>query len=209
MEPVKSDPSAITRPDSQRDATAQRGDSLLIVKVGGGLLDEPGALERVAGALVQVARRRAMVVIPGGGPFAEAVRVFEHEHGLTPAAAHWMAILGMDQYAHALADRIPMSRVVEDRPSVLTAIADGAIPVMAPYRWLRATDELPRSWAVTSDSLAAYLAMLLGARELVLVKARQGGEELVDPYFTRALAAGMRWRVISAAVEGLDRAISE
>ena len=120
-----------------------------------------------------------------------------------------MAILAMDQYAHALADHIPNSRVVEDRPGILAAQAEGAIPVLAPYRWLRAADELPHSWDVTSDSLAAYLATLLGARELVLVKALVGGEELADPYFRRALAAGMRWRIVSATADALDTAISE
>jgi aspartokinase-like uncharacterized kinase len=209
MEPDKSDPSTTPRPDSRDEPTTKRGDSLLVVKVGGSLLAEPGALNRVAGALVQVARRRATVVIPGGGPFAEAVRAFDQAHGLSPGSAHWMAILAMDQYAYALAERITNSRVVEGRPGILSALGESTVPVLAPYRWLRAADELPHSWEVTSDSLAAYLAMLLGAAELVLVKSLAGGEELVDPYFRRALAAGMRWRVVSAAADELDTAISQ
>ena len=53
-----------------------------------------------------------------------------------------------------------------------------------------------------------YLATLLGAEELVLVKPVDGGEELVDPYFRRALAAGMRWRVVSANGTALDEALA-
>ena len=174
MEPVKSDPSTARQ---SPEPTSNRGDTLLIVKIGGGLLTEPGVLHRVAGALAQVARRREMVVIPGGGPFADAVRGFEQAHGLSPDAAHWMAILAMDQYAYALADHIPNARVVDDRPGILAALTEGAVPVLAPYRWLRAADELPHTWDVTSDSLAAYLTTLLGAGELVLVKParRRGG----------------------------------
>ncbi len=206
MEPVKSDPSTARQ---SPEPSSNRGGSLLIVKVGGGLLTEPGVLQRVAGALAQVARRREMVVIPGGGPFADVVRGVEQTHGLSPDAAHWMAILAMDQYAYALADHIPNARVVDDRPGILAALTEGAVPVLAPYRWLRAADELPHTWDVTSDSLAAYLTTLLGAGELVLVKPLGGGEELVDPYFRRALGAGIRWRVVSASGEALDRAISE
>jgi aspartokinase-like uncharacterized kinase len=119
-----------------------------------------------------------------------------------------MAILGMDQYAQAIADHTPSARVVDDGAGVQAAHADGAVPILAPFRWLRAADELPHSWDVTSDSLAAYLATLLGAEELVLVKPVAGGDELTDPYFRRTLAAGMRWRVVSAQTEALETALA-
>jgi len=38
----------------------------------------------------------------------------------------------------------------------------------------------------------------MGAEELVLIKPVSGGVELADPHFSRALGAGMRWRVVSA-----------
>ncbi len=176
---------------------------LVVVKVGGGLLGPAAGLESVGHALARAAATRPMVVVPGGGPFAERVRAFDREHRLSSSAAHWMAILAMDQYAFALADRIPRATVVEDRPAVLEAHAAGLVPVLAPFRWLRAADELPHSWEVTSDSLAAYLATLLGATELVLLKPVSGGLDLVDRYFTRALPRGLRWRVVEAAGDGL------
>jgi 5-(aminomethyl)-3-furanmethanol phosphate kinase len=211
MVPVNSEPSATPQRDQENPsppggAPAQAGP--LVVKIGGGLLGLPGALARVGAVLGRVAARRPLVVIPGGGPFAEAVRSFEREYGLSPTAAHWMAILGMDQYAQAIADYTPDSRVVDDRAGVQAAHASGAIPILAPFRWLRAADELPHSWEVTSDSLAAYLATLLGAEELVLVKPVAGGDELTDPYFRRALAAGMRWRVVSARTDELEAALT-
>jgi aspartokinase-like uncharacterized kinase len=174
--------------------------------VGGGLLALPERLTRVGRALAELARERPLVVVPGGGPFAEAVRRFDAQHRLSATAAHWMAILGMDQYAFAIADHTPDARVVEDRMGMQAAQAEGRAPVLAPSRWLRAADELPHSWEVTSDALAAYLAMLLGADELVLIKPTEGGEELVDPYFRRTLPAGLRWRVVSAASGSLEAA---
>jgi dihydroneopterin aldolase len=177
-----------------------------VVKIGGGIATIPGALARVAGAIVEVAQTRRLVVFPGGGPFAEQVRAYDRAHGLSATAAHWMAILAMDQYAHALADLIPGARTVEDRAGIESAHADGAVPVLRPSRWLRAADELPHSWDVTSDSLAAYTATLLGAAELVLVKPVSGGTELLDPYFGRAIGAGIRWRVVGVGeVEGWSK----
>lgn len=177
--------------------------ALIVVKIGGGIAAIPDALARVARAIAGVASRRRLVVFPGGGPFADQVRTYDREHGLSATAAHWMAILAMDQYAHALADLIPGARTVEDRAGIESAHTDGAVPILRPSRWLRAADELPHSWDVTSDSLAAYTATLLGAGELVLLKPISGGSELLDPYFGRAIGAGIRWRVVGVGeVEG-------
>lgn len=170
--------------------------ALTVIKIGGSLSHLPGALTAVGRALAATATRGRIVVIPGGGPFADAVRTFDAAHALSPSAAHWMAILGMDQYAFALADKTPGSRVVEDSAGITTAHAAHLIPILAPSRWLRAADELPHRWEVTSDSLAAYIAMLLGAEDFVLVKPVDSGEALVDPYFSRALAVGTRCRVV-------------
>jgi len=171
---------------------------LAVVKVGGGLAATPGLLPRIGKAVALAARGHPLVVIPGGGPFADQVRAFDRGHQLSADAAHWMAILAMDQYAFALCDVIPGSRLVEDGAAIQAAHAEGQVPVLAPARWLRATDELPHTWDVTSDSLAAYLATLLGADQLVLVKPVAGGVELMDPWFNRTVPAGMRWSVLAA-----------
>jgi aspartokinase-like uncharacterized kinase len=174
-----------------------------VIKIGGGIARVPGLLRRVAVEVARVAPRHPLVVVPGGGGFAGQVRDFDRTHRLSADAAHWMAVLAMDQYAFALADLIPGSRLVEDRPGMLTAQSEGAVPVLAPARWLRAADELPHSWEVTSDSLAAYLAMLLGAERLVLVKPVAGGVELTDPWFLRTVPAGVRWSVLAGG--GIDQ----
>ena len=183
---------------------------LAVVKVGGGLAATPGLLPRVGEAIARAALAHPLVLVPGGGRFAEQVRAFDQLHRLSPDAAHWMAILGMDQYAVALSDIVPRSRLVEDRAAILAAHAEGLVPVLAPARWLKATDELPHTWDVTSDSLAAYLATLLGADRLVLIKPVAGGVDLVDPWFTRTVPAGMRWSVLAAGeIERLGEVLDQ
>ncbi|MEP6572669.1 MAG: hydantoinase/oxoprolinase family protein [Gemmatimonadota bacterium] len=173
------------------------GNDLTVIKIGGGLSAIPGALDRIGTALSAAGQVARLVVLPGGGPFAEAVREFDERIGLTSDAAHWMAILGMDQYAHALAVHIPGAVVVEDAAGIHAALEGGAIPVLAPARWLRAADELPHQWDVTSDSLSAYLAGLLGATRMILIKPVSGTvDALVDPWFPRAVPDGMRADVL-------------
>jgi 5-(aminomethyl)-3-furanmethanol phosphate kinase len=161
-----------------------------VVKVGGGLLREPGALAATAAALARAAERHRVLVVTGGGPFADAVRALDREHSLGDDAAHWMAVLAMEQYAWAVATTVSRARLVASREEIAAALDDRAVPVLAPYRWLREADPLPHSWDVTSDSIAAWFAGALGARRLVLVKpagADPAAPDVVDPYFSRAL----------------------
>jgi aspartokinase-like uncharacterized kinase len=171
-----------------------------VIKVGGGLSADHGALEAVGAALALAGRRHRLVVVPGGGPFADAVRDFARREPVSEDAAHWMAILAMDQYAQVLAERIPGAVLVDEPDAIGAAVGIAGVAVLAPFRWLRRTDTLPHRWDVTSDSVAAVVAGALGAARLVLVKPAGAGAapvgEVVDPYLESALPAQLPWTVI-------------
>jgi aspartokinase-like uncharacterized kinase len=175
---------------------ARKAGSLSVVKVGGGLTGIPHALDRVCSSLGELGRRYALVVVPGGGPFADAVRAFESRTTLSADAAHWMAILGMDQYAHVLTDRIAGAVLVEEPGEVWPALSSGRLAVLAPTRWMRSADVLPHDWSVTSDSIAAYVAGALGAERLALIKPGDEGNP-VDSYFDTALPLGLPYLALS------------
>jgi aspartokinase-like uncharacterized kinase len=170
-----------------------------VIKVGGALSAIPHALDRVCAELSRASRSHRFLVVPGGGPFADAVREFERRVGVSPEAAHWMAILAMDQYAHVLAGRIEGAVLVEEPGAVTETVALGRAVVLAPSRWMRSADVLPHSWEATSDSIAAFVAGALDAARLILIKPTTTGE-MIDPYFTTALPQGMPYSVI-----GYDR----
>ena len=171
---------------------------LIVVKVGGGLSATAGALEAVGSALAESGRRHRLLVVPGGGPFAEAVRAFDRREGLSADAAHWMAILGMDQYAFVLVERIPGAVLVEEPGAIGTALGQAGVAVLAPSRWLRAADVLPHDWAATSDSAAAFVAGALDAERLVLIKPESGGSagDEVDAHFAVVLPVGLPWSTL-------------
>ena len=171
------------------------GSSLSVIKIGGRLGTIPGVLNRVCAAVGEASRGRALLVVPGGGPFADAVRDFDGIVGLSAEAAHWMAILAMDQYAHVLADRIAGAVLVEEPGAVSEVVQAGKVAVLAPSRWMQSADVLPHSWEVTSDSIAAFVAGALGAERLVLIKPTEKGSP-VDPYFESALPPGMHCQVL-------------
>jgi (4-(4-[2-(gamma-L-glutamylamino)ethyl]phenoxymethyl)furan-2-yl)methanamine synthase len=170
----------------------------LVVKIGGSLLAHPDELDRVLADVRSASRKRRILVVPGGGALADAVRDVDRRMHVGDDAAHWMAVLAMDQYAHVLLSRMPRTVVVDDRRGIAEALTSGALPVLAPSRWLRAVDPLPHSWDVTSDSIAAWICGHVGARQLLLIKAPGATGALVDPYFTTAVPAEVSTTIASA-----------
>jgi len=141
-----------------------------------------------------------VVIVPGGGPFADAVRTAQPAMGFDDRAAHRMALLAMEQLGCALADLRPSLRMAESAAAIRAALRAGAVPVWAPTRMALKAKDVPASWDVTSDSLGAWLAGALGAKLLLLVKSSEtpqvpvraadlAARGIVDPCFPRFLAA--------------------
>lgn len=144
-------------------------DRPLVVKLGGSLLD---VLDGIVGEIRGIGA--PLLVVPGGGPFADRVRAQD----LDDDAAHWMAIDAMDR----------TGRLIRD--AGLPAVGRLSVPthpaVLLPGRTLREHDPLPHRWEVTSDTIAAWVARTLGA-ELVLLKSVDGIR--VDGRLVRRLGA--------------------
>jgi 5-(aminomethyl)-3-furanmethanol phosphate kinase len=138
---------------------------LTVVKVGGGLARAAGddALRALCRALGEAGARHPLLVVPGGGELADAVRTYDRRFGLRAQTAHRMAVLAMDQLGWALADLIPAPVRTRLEPAA-------GVSVLLPAALLLEADPLPASWAVTSDSIAAWVAGAAGAGRLVLVK---------------------------------------
>ncbi len=176
----------------------------LVLKIGGSLA-ETGRL-RAALALVSRARR-PVVVVPGGGPFVDAVREAQAGLGLSDAAAHDMAILAMHQMAAAMTDIAPRLVAADTTREMQRTWRGRRIPVWLPARLCAGDRRIPRDWSVTSDGLAARLAERLGGAEVALMKscavprgaspatlARHG---IVDPVFPAIVArAALHWHVL-------------
>ena len=169
------------------------------MKLGGSLIAHPKHLAAVLEIASDAARRLRLVIVPGGGPFADAVRDVDRAFGLPDDVAHWMAVLGMDQCAHLVTAQLTGSVVVNDRDAIQRALGEGYVPVLAPSRWLQAVDPLPHTWDVTSDSIAAWIATVTCAHRLLLVKAPGAGpSDLVDPYFHRVGLQNVATVVVTA-----------
>ncbi len=150
--------------------------SLTVVKLGGGLAAACGAGVHTGActALSDLAVRHPIVVVPGGGRFADAVRERDAREGLTAQEAHDLAIAAMDRFGEDLTGAIPGAASTADSGEARRIACHGRVAVLRPAALIGARDPLPASWDVTSDAIAAWLARGLGAARLVLVKAAPG-----------------------------------
>lgn len=141
----------------------------LVVKLGGS--HAGSALLRPWLRAIEAAAGR-VVLVPGGGPFAEAVRDAQAVMGFDGTAADEMALLAMTQFGRALAALGACCVMAETLAEIARAQRSARVPVWSPLALRRQATRLPRSWDVTSDSLAAWLAARLGARLLLIKQMR-------------------------------------
>lgn len=111
-----------------------------------------------------------LTIVPGGGPFADAVRKTQQAMRFSDAAAHRMALLGMEQYAMALADIDERLSCVATPIEAAAVHGQGRIALWRPSAMASDSADIPSSWDLTSDSLAAWYAGEAGATHLLLVK---------------------------------------
>jgi 5-(aminomethyl)-3-furanmethanol phosphate kinase len=167
---------------------------LAVVKLGGSHATGPYLKDWLAAIAAEAG---SIVIVPGGGPFADAVRTAQASMGFNDPAAHAMAMMAMTQFGCALRSLNPTLTLAASRSAILRALKDGKVPVWSPGPMARAA-ALPETWDLTSDSLAAWLAGALGAGRLLLLKHGRfegvaidahdlAARGVVDPLFPRYL----------------------
>jgi len=130
----------------------------VVIKIGGSIASNPQALRKLCNKLGELSKIHQLVVVPGGGEFADTVRHLDEQFNLTPVTTHRMAILGMEQYGLMLCDLITNCQTVVDPVEVQEALNQNRIPIFLPYDLVSKASELESSWDVTSDSIALFLA---------------------------------------------------
>lgn len=186
----------------------------LVLKLGGSL-SETGRLGEVAALVAQATV--PVVVVPGGGPFADTVRMVEPALDIPQALSHRLALLAMHQMGLVIEAKSPRYHAAETLEDIASEIVLGAVPVWMPFALQHDDPTLPADWRTTSDALAARLAERLGGASVALVKACEipphsnlkalTAAGVVDPKFGEVVTrAGLSWRVYGPRDEAALRA---
>ena len=176
----------------------------IVVKVGGSLAET----DRLKPILKLIANsQRPVVVVPGGGQFADKVRDLQNAIRFDDAAAHRLAMLGMHQMAEVYFTLEERLAPADSLDGIARVLATGLIPVWLPLQMCQDDHEIPANWSISSDGLAARLAERMGGADLYLLKSidvlgEASIEEVteagvVDPAFHGIVArARLNWRIL-------------
>jgi aspartokinase-like uncharacterized kinase len=140
-----------------------------VLKIGGSLSRGDG-LRTLCREISRLSEHYSLLVVPGGGDFAEQVREADRRYHIGETAAHCMALLAMDQYGYLLNQLIEGSLLTADLNSARKSAESGRAIILLPSALVIREDPLPHSWQVTSDTIAAWVSHRVGIRRLVLLK---------------------------------------
>ena len=167
---------------------------MIVVKIGGSLIHR--AKEAVK-EIIDYSKESGekILIVPGGSIFAETVR----RANASQQASHWMAVLAMEQYGYYLGD-ITGVKMIDD-----LSIEDG-VRILLPYNLMRKRDELPHTWDVTSDTIAAWAAFNLNAR---LIKATDVDGVYINGILKKEITASELTGIESCVDRELPRFLME
>ncbi|MYB89020.1 MAG: amino acid kinase [Proteobacteria bacterium] len=139
-----------------------------VIKIGGSLYGSKHLEEWLD--TLQALGSHQLVIVPGGGPFADLVRNTDQRFKLELEHAHHMAVLAMQQFGYLMASLCRELCLARDRKQIQACWDDGKTAIWEPHPLVSQQCELPKTWDVTSDSLAAWLAGYLSVTQLLFVK---------------------------------------
>lgn len=147
-----------------------------VLKLGGSLLTMPDVSTRVQRWLgLQPPAQNLMVV--GGGELVEAVRTLDDVHDFDSRWSHWLCVDLLSHTSRLAQQIFPGWACITthgELQEALNAESEEAsfslVDVVAFYSRTISSSILPENWNTTSDSIAAYLAKVTKADELVLLK---------------------------------------
>jgi aspartokinase-like uncharacterized kinase len=143
----------------------------IIVKIGGKILENKENLESTILQFKYICEKnfiQKIIIIPGGGKYANFVRMLDKKISIGDELSHWMAIFAMNCNGIEISQKYNDIKDFDNLDELKKS--KEKIVIFLPYDFLYQLDELPHSWSVTSDSITLYIAHQLGLKDCFLIK---------------------------------------
>jgi aspartokinase-like uncharacterized kinase len=142
---------------------------MIVIKLGGSL-SRSDCLVNCLNKVEKNYQGRAVVIVPGGGAFADQVRLAQQQWQFDDQTAHHMAILAMQQMALMINGLKPDFAIANTLAEIQGLLSRKKIVIWSPNIMELDSAGIAASWDITSDSLSAWLADKLSATKLILIK---------------------------------------
>jgi len=139
-----------------------------------GSLDKEKTLSKLIPVIDSLSSRFRIVIVPGGGAFADFIRARSARRKTSEKTAHAQAVLSVGQFGYELAEKFKNGIAANNRSQVQAAFKAGATPVFIPYPFAVEEKRIPATWDATSDTIAVEVCRYLGIGGLVMLKSVDG-----------------------------------
>ncbi len=143
----------------------------IIVKIGGKILENKENLESTIAQFKHICENdivKKIIIIPGGGTYANFVRRIDEKISIGDELSHWMAIFAMNCNGIELSQKYNDIKYFDNIGELKKS--NERIVIFLPYDFINQRDELLHSWSVTSDSIVLFLASILKFKQCFLIK---------------------------------------
>jgi 5-(aminomethyl)-3-furanmethanol phosphate kinase len=139
-----------------------------VVKLGGSLNTHP-ILPAWLDLLAECGGGR-VILVGGGGSFANEVRRAQAHWRIGDLSAHNMAVLAMAQSAYLMHGLNPALQLTRSKADIRRVLHKGRTALWLPFELQREQPDAQTNWEASSDSIALDLARRMNAERLVVVK---------------------------------------
>lgn len=159
---------------------------LRVAKLGGSLLTYEPLAPALRAWLADDSFSGHTVLVVGGGPLVDGLREVDRRHAISESAMHWLCIQALSVTAQCVQQLLPELPLVAQLGTLRERLAVRGATLFEVQHFMRYEEphlpgvKLPATWDVTTDSIAARLAIVLEAESLVLLKSSDPASERFD-----------------------------
>tara|TARA_B100000745_G_scaffold160556_1_gene105039 strand:- start:96 stop:686 length:591 start_codon:yes stop_codon:yes gene_type:complete len=145
---------------------------VIVLKLGGSLMRSKELVVWLENIFSRT-RDNIIIVVPGGGEFAENIREAQRQLNFNNKIAHKMALLAMCQYGYFLTGINADIKILKNTEILSLDKNIGGSFLWLPDDLLENISEITGNWDFSSDSISLWLATYLTADKLVIVKSKK------------------------------------
>ncbi len=176
----------------------------VFVKLGGSLLRDFGKCRDLATLLASHTADQFIVVFPGGGPVDKLIEAFDTELHFASGIHHRLCARAQDQTGLIFGSFLENPAFVRYPVELRKALAEKKLAVMLPAELIVNLDVFEQSWAISSDTMAAYFADFLGAKRFAILTDVEGVFEDLAAEHRRLLPVVTATRLIEMGPTSVD-----
>ncbi|ABR56960.1 [5-(aminomethyl)furan-3-yl]methyl phosphate kinase [Methanococcus aeolicus] len=143
-----------------------KNNNINIIKIGGSLTYSVNELLNKLKDFCNTSGKK-IIIVPGGGQFANVVRELHEKTELNEDGAHMLATKSTDLIGLYFSE-ISGITAVDNLYDAKKILNKENIVIILPSKIVLATEELPHSWELTSDSISAYIAKCLDIHSIII-----------------------------------------